>query len=296
MGVAGERRLPEWEVPWLDGFLNSRPVRVGNAAAEQFQLDIYGEVADAMAQALKGGLPPHPRTRALSETIMPFLEQAWRRPDEGIWETRGGLRHFTHSKVMAWVAFDRAAQDGSDRRSAPASGQPAGAGWRTKSTRRCAGMPSIRASAASCSPMAPEQLDASLLAIPLVGFLPPEDPRVVGTVAAIERHLVRDGLVMRYDTGTGDDGLPPGEGAFLACSFWLADVLVLLGRHDEARRLFERLLSLCNDVGLLAEEYDPLHGRMLGNFPQAFSHIGLINTALESHADFQPRRRSVQTG
>ncbi|UEM07293.1 glycoside hydrolase family 15 protein (plasmid) [Skermanella rosea] len=278
-GLAGERRLPEWEVPWLGGFLDSRPVRVGNAAAGQFQLDIYGEVADAMAQALKGGLPPHPRSRALSETIMPFLEQAWRRPDEGIWETRGGPRHFTHSKVLAWVAFDRVA-------SIALAGDPASeraARWRRvadlihEDVCRHAYDPDLGSFVQSYGS---RQLDASLLAIPLVGFLPPEDPRVVGTVAAIERHLMHDGLVLRYDTGTGEDGLPPGEGAFLACSFWLADVLVLLGRHADARRLFERLCTLCNDVGLLAEEYDPAGRRMLGNFPQAFSHIGLINTAL----------------
>lgn len=278
-GVAGERRLPEWEVPWLDGFLNSRPVRVGNAAAEQFQLDIYGEVADALAQAQKGGLPPHPRTRALSETIMPFLEEAWRRPDDGIWETRGGRRHFTHSKVIAWVAFDRAAAMA--HAANPASERAAH--WRQVADQiheevcRRAFDPDLGSFVQSYGS---KQLDASLLFIPLVGFLPPGDPRVVGTVAAIERHLVRDGLVLRYDTGTEDDGLPPGEGAFLACSFWLADVLVLLGRHDDARRLFERLRALSNDVGLLAEEYDPLGRRMLGNFPQAFSHIGLINTAL----------------
>lgn len=277
-GVAGERQLLEWEVPWLRGYGNSRPVRIGNAAAGQFQLDIYGEVADAMEQALKGGLPPHPRTPAISGVIMPFLEQAWRQPDEGIWEVRGGRQHFTHSKVMAWVAFDRAAD-----MAASAGNDEIAAHWR-----EVAGVIHADVCAKAFDPeldsfvqaYGSKTIDAAVLQIPLVGFLPADDPRVVGTVAAVERDLVRDGLVLRYHTHETDDGLPPGEGAFLACSFWLADVMVLQGRYGEAHRLFERLRGLCNDVGLLAEEYDPAGGRMLGNFPQAFSHIGLINTAL----------------
>ncbi|HSK42132.1 MAG TPA: glycoside hydrolase family 15 protein, partial [Arenibaculum sp.] len=278
-GLAGERRLPEWEVPWLNGFLGSRPVRIGNAASEQFQLDIYGEVADALAQAMRGGLPPHPRTGALSEEIMSFLERAWRLPDEGIWEVRGGRQHFTHSKVMAWVAFDRAASLDEAVR---------GMTERVVRWRRVAGEIHEEVCRRAYDPELgsfvqaydSKQLDASLLHIPLVGFLPPDDPRVVGTVEAIERRLMRDGLVLRYRTSETDDGLPPGEGAFLACSFWLADALILMNRYEDARRLFERLRGLCNDVGLLAEEYDPAGERMLGNFPQAFSHIGIINTAL----------------
>lgn len=278
-GVAGERQLLEWEVPWLRGFGDSRPVRVGNAAADQLQLDVFGEVADAMAQALKGGLPPHPRSPAIRSVTLPFLEQAWRQPDEGIWEVRGGRQHFTHSKVMAWVAFDRAATLATNAE----GGSEIAARWRSVAD-------AIHADV--CAKAYDEELasfvqaygsktiDASVLQIPLVGFLPADDPRVVGTVAAVEKWLVRDGLVLRYRTELTDDGLPPGEGAFLACSFWLADVLVLQERFEDARRLFDRLTGLCNDVGLLAEEYDPVAGRMLGNFPQAFSHVGLINTAL----------------
>jgi GH15 family glucan-1,4-alpha-glucosidase len=277
-GVSGERQLFEWEVPWLDGYCGSLPVRIGNAAAEQFQLDVYGNVADAMTQALRGGLPPHPRSPALSEVIMPFLEEAWRRPDEGIWEVRGGSQHFTHSKVMAWVAFDRAAT-----LAAATDGKDLAERWR-----RIADEIHDDVCSKGFDPelgsfvqaYGSRTLDASLLQIPLVGFLPPSDPRVIGTVNAIEIGLMRDGLVLRYRTEQTDDGLPSGEGAFLACSFWLADVLVLLDRHAEARRMFRRLLSLRNDVGLLSEEYDPVARRMLGNFPQAFSHIGLINTAL----------------
>ena len=278
-GVAGERRLPEWEVPWLSGFMGSLPVRVGNAASEQFQLDVYGEVADAMTQARKGGLPPHPRAPALRNVIMRFLEDAWRRPDEGIWEVRGGRQHFTHSKVMAWVAFDRAATlaAATDDDSANATR------WRKVADEIHADVcrrgydPEL---GSFVQVYGSKLFDASLLHIPLVGFLPATDPRVIGTVAAIERNLFRDGFLQRYHTTETKDGLPPGEGVFIACSFWLADVYVLQGRHAQARLLFERLRGLCNDVGLLSEEYDPAARRMLGNFPQAFSHIGLINTAL----------------
>jgi GH15 family glucan-1,4-alpha-glucosidase len=277
-GVAGERQLLESELPWLDGYCNSRPVRIGNAAANQFQLDVYGEVADAMAQAVIGGLPPHPRSSALIEVVMPFLEDAWRRPDEGIWEVRSGPQHFTHSKIMAWVVFDRAADLATRTK-----GKIPPERWRRVADEIhedvCrkgfdAGLNSfVHAYGAS-------SVDASLLQIPLVGFLPPEDPRVIGTVRRIESKLLREGLLLRYETQEAKDGLPPGEGAFLACSFWLADVLALQGRRADACRLFERLQGLCNDVGLLSEEYDPVGRGMLGNFPQAFSHVGLINTAL----------------
>lgn len=277
--VSGERNLQEWEVPWLQGYGGSRPVRVGNEAAEQVQIDVFGEVIDTLAQGLKGGLPPHPRTRSLSRVILRFLEDAWRRPDAGIWEVRGPPQHFTHSKVMAWVAFDRVAMlaaevDGEQdfaaqmrRLADEVHADVCAKGWNAE-------LGSFVQAYGS------DALDASLLHIPLVGFLPPDDPRVVGTVEAVQRDLTEDGLVLRYRTHEVEDGLPPGEGAFLACSFWLADALVLMGREAEARSLFERLRALTNDVGLLAEEYDPKGGRMLGNFPQAFSHIGLINTAL----------------
>jgi GH15 family glucan-1,4-alpha-glucosidase len=278
-GLAGERRLPEFELPWLDGYEGSKPVRIGNAAAVQLQLDIYGEVADAIAQARKGGLPPHPRGRALGDVIMPFLERAWREPDEGIWEVRGPRRHFTHSKVLAWLAFERVA--------AQSAAQPG----REEFAEHCQCV-ADEIHADVCKHGFNEELgtfvqsygsnvvDASLLQIPLTGFLPANDPRVLGTVAALERRLLRDGLLCRYDTEEVIDGMPPGEGTFLVCSFWLADVYVLLGRHEDARILYEHLLGLCNDVGLLSEQYDPQGRRMLGNFPQAFSHIGIINTAL----------------
>ena len=293
-GVSGERNLLEWEPRWLDGYENSRPVRIGNAAADQFQLDIYGEVADAMMQAYKGGLPRHPRSRALSEAIMSFLEGAWHRPDEGIWEVRGGSQHFTHSKVMAWVAFDRAAT-----MSAQSEGREAFA----ERCRRVADEIHEEVCRKAFDPelgtfvqaYGSKAVDASLLQIPLVGFLPADDPRVIGTVRAIESSLIYDGLVLRYRTDRVDDGLPPGEGAFLACSFWLADVFVLQNRYLDAQRLYERLAGLCNDVGLLAEEYDPAAGRMLGNFPQAFSHIGLINTALNLSRRTGPAEERAET-
>lgn len=281
-GIGGERRLTEAELPWLAGYEGSQPVRIGNAAAEQTQLDIYGEVADAMAQAIKGGLAPHPRIEAITQAIIPFLTKAWHDPDEGIWEVRGGPQHFTHSKIMAWVAFDRISQVAAAR----------GNGHELSvKCRRIAN--EIHAEVCRkaydtklgsfVQHYGSKSLDASLLHIVLTGFLPPDDPRVINTVAAIEKHLMCDGLLLRYDSEVTKDGLPPGEGTFLACSFWLADVYVLLGRYKDAQVLFERLSGLCNDVGLLAEQYDPRSGRMLGNFPQAFSHVGIINTALNLH-------------
>jgi GH15 family glucan-1,4-alpha-glucosidase len=277
-GLGGERRLDEYEVPWLAGYEGSRPVRVGNAASTQFQLDVYGEVSDALHQARVAGLEAAPGGWALERALLGFVENAWDDPDEGIWEVRGPRRHFTHSKVMAWVALDRAIKsaerfglDGPLER------------WRdlrqTVHERVCRDGfdPQLGSFVQS---FGSQLLDASLLMIPLVGFLPPDDPRVRGTVAAVERHLVRDGFVLRYDTARSDDGLPPGEGAFLACSFWLADNYALIGEHAKAHAMFDRLTGLCNDVGLLAEEYDRASNRQVGNFPQAFSHIGLINTAM----------------
>ena len=277
-GLGGERRLDEYELPWLAGYEGSRPVRVGNAASAQFQLDVYGEVSDALHHARARGLKPGPAGWALERALVCFVERAWEQPDEGIWEVRGPRMHFTHSKVMAWVALDRAIQ------SAECFGLEAPLDrWRVARdaihARVCRdgydpGLNSFVQSFGS------KLLDASLLMIPLVGFLPPTDPRVRGTVEAVERRLLRDGFVLRYDTGATDDGLPPGEGAFLACTFWLADNYALLGEWQKARELFERLAGLCNDVGLFAEEYDPRSGRMVGNFPQAFSHVGFVNTAL----------------
>lgn len=281
-GLGGERWIPEHELPWLQGYEQSQPVRIGNAAANQTQLDVYGEVADAMAQAIKGKLPRHPRIEAIAEVIVPFLEKAWREPDEGIWEIRAEKKHFTHSKVMAWVAFDRIAMVAATVE----NGQEF-----ADNCRRIANEIHEEVCRQAYDPelgsfvqyYGSRSLDASLLHIALTGFLPPDDPRVLGTVAAIENRLMRDGLLLRYESEQGVDGLPPGEGAFLVCSFWLADVYVLLGRDDDARALFEHLTGLCNDVGLLSEEYDPNERRMLGNFPQAFSHVGIINTALNLH-------------
>jgi GH15 family glucan-1,4-alpha-glucosidase len=276
-GVAGERRLEEFEVPWLSGYEGSAPVRIGNAAAAQVQLDIYGEVLDAFYVARKAGLWAEAASWDLECALIGHLETSWPQPDEGIWEVRGGRRQFTHSKVMAWVAFDRAV------RSAEEFGLQAPVDrWRSvrDAIHRQVCEQGFDASR-NCfvQSYGSAVLDASLLRIPLVGFLPASDARVRGTLAAVEAALVRDGLVLRYDTGARIDGLPPGEGAFLACSFWLADNYALQGRYDEARRLFSRLLSLRNDVGLLAEEYDSAGKRQLGNFPQAFSHLSLINTA-----------------
>jgi GH15 family glucan-1,4-alpha-glucosidase len=278
-GVAGERHLPEWEVKWLPGYRGSRPVRVGNAAADQLQLDVYGEVADAMFEAVKGGLAPIERHNEFRNAVLEHLERVWREPDEGIWEVRAGRRHFTHSKVMCWVAFDRAATMAS-----MAGDEEAARRWRAAADGvheevMCKAFDAEVGSFVQY--YGAKQVDASLLQIPLVGFLPADHPRMRSTVATIERQLLRqNGLVLRYQTDAAVDGLPPGEGAFLACNFWLADNYVLQGRISDAHSLFRRLLALRNDVGLLAEEYEPVSRRMLGNFPQAFSHVGLINTAL----------------
>jgi GH15 family glucan-1,4-alpha-glucosidase len=277
-GVGGERWLPELIVPWLRGYENSSPVRIGNGASQQLQLDVFGETFDVMFQTLKAGMAPSERGRALHSVVLEHLATAWRQPDEGVWETRGGRQHFVHSKVMAWVAFDRA-----DKLEAQAFNE-SGRRWREIADE-------IHAEVCErgfdhdlnsfVQAYGSKQLDASLLMIPLVGFLPATDPRIQGTLRAIEDRLLIDGeFVLRYETENAGDGLPPGEGAFLACSFLLVDNYILQGRYEEARKLFDRLLSRCNDVGLLAEEFDPLTGRMLGNFPQAYSHVGLIVCAL----------------
>ncbi|MBH5133633.1 glycoside hydrolase family 15 protein [Streptomyces sp. PU10] len=280
-GVAGERRLPEFELPWLSGFAESTPVRIGNDAVNQLQLDVYGEVMDSLSLARLAGMRPRPQMWELQCALMEFLATAWREPDEGLWEVRGGRRQFVHSKVMTWVALDRAVRTLEDH---PELGGGDLDGWRAlrDEVHRevCEkGYDPVRNTFTQY--YGSRELDASLLLVPRVGFLPPDDPRVVGTVDAIGAELTRDGLVRRYSTeGRRVDGLPGGEGTFLVCSFWYADALHATGRTKEARELFERLVGLANDVGLLAEEYDPVAGRQLGNFPQAFSHVGLVNTAL----------------
>jgi GH15 family glucan-1,4-alpha-glucosidase len=277
-GPAGERRLTELELDWLPGYEGSRPVRVGNAAHEQFQLDVYGEVFDALHLTRRVGIPPDESTWPLTLTLLDFLEEAWREPDEGIWEVRGPRRHFTHSKVMSWVAFDRAVKSVSELALEGVDTTP----WewlRAEIHAQVCAQGYDTQRNAFVQQYGSSHLDASLLMIPLVGFLPPDDPRVAGTVAAIQRELVVDGFVQRYETEEGVDGLPPGEGAFLPCSFWLADNLALMGRRDEAQATFDRLTGLVNDVGLISEEYDPQGERLLGNFPQAMTHVALINTA-----------------
>ncbi len=276
-GVAGERRLPEWEVDWLPGHGGARPVRVGNGAAGQMQHDVFGVVMQALLEAREGGLPADPESWNLQRALVAHLATVWQEPDEGIWEVRGGRRHFTFSKVMAWVALDRSIA-AAERFGLAAPLEE----WRALRARIhdtvCAnGIDPAR----DCftQSFGDAALDASLLQIPLVGFLPADDARVVATVAAIERELMQDGLVLRYDTRAATDGLPPGEGAFLACSFWLVEVYAMQGRHAEARALFDLVAGLANDVGLLAEEADPRTGALLGNFPQAFSHAALISAA-----------------
>ena len=277
-GIAGERRLTEQELPFLSGYQGAAPVRVGNAAASQLQLDVYGEVMNALHTARRAKLLNNTQTWSVQCALLRHLEEVWQTPDEGLWETRGGRRHFTFSKVMAWVAFDRAIRDAEDcGLDGPVEH------WRdirdTIHATVCRDgydqeLGSFVQSFGS------KALDASLLLISVTGFLPHDDPRVSGTVAAVERGLLVDGFVLRYRTEDGNDGLPAGEGAFLACSFWLAAAMHNQGRTDDARALFERLLGLCNDVGLLSEEYDPKACRFTGNFPQAFSHVALVDAAL----------------
>ena len=294
-GISGERRLTEVELGWLPGYENSSPVRIGNAAYNQFQLDVPGEVMDALHQCRRVGLEPSSATWDMQQALLRFLETVWDKPDEGIWEVRGPRRHFTHSKVMAWVAFDRALKgvelfglEGEADR------------WRSLRDRIHAEIcqrgfdPETGAFMQSYGS---KFLDASVLMMPLVGFVEADDPRMVGTVKAIERRLLVDGFVARYETDPSVDGLPPGEGTFLPCSFWLADQYALMGRHGDARDLFERLLSIRNDVGLLSEEFDVANGRLVGNFPQAFTHIGLINTAynLSSTASHHPAEHRQNT-
>jgi GH15 family glucan-1,4-alpha-glucosidase len=278
--VGGQRRIMEYELDWLPGYAGSRPVRVGNAAHEQFQLDVYGEVMDVLYQARVHGLDPSDHAWSFQRNLLEFLESAWDQPDEGIWEVRGPRRHFVHSKVLAWVAFDRAVQtverlglegpvDRWRRLRAEIHEEVCREGFNVA-------LNSFTQSYGS------DELDASTLLIPILGFLPPDDPRVIGTVDAIQKNLTRDGFVERYATHEDEnhvDGLSGREGVFLPCSFWLVDALVLLGRDDEATELFDRLLAIRNDLGLLSEEYDPREKRLLGNFPQAFTHVGLVNSA-----------------
>ena len=286
-GLRGERRIPEFEVPWLRGYADSRPVRIGNAAAEQLQLDVYGEVADVMYQSHRAGLAPDADEWSLASAVVEAVEKHWSEPDRGLWEVRGPARHFVHSKVLAWVALDRAistiekfGMEGPIDR------------WRALRAQihaevTTSGYDPKRETFTQS--YGSQELDAATLLIPLVGFLPPDDPRVKGTVRAVERELLVDGFVKRYTQPTLDtDGLPPGEGAFYACGFWLADNYVLQKRRKDAAKLFERLIGTANDVGLLSEEYDLEAKRLVGNFPQAFSHVGLVNSAFNLAADSKP--------
>jgi GH15 family glucan-1,4-alpha-glucosidase len=294
-GVAGERRLSEWEASWLHGYGGARPVRIGNAAHCQMQLDVYGEIMDALHQARKAGIDKLDRAWSIQCALLACLQDLWKQPDCGIWEVRGPLQHFTHSKVMCWVAFDRAIRDAEHH------------GFKCPLEEWRATRAEIHAAVCEkgydperntfVQAFGSRQLDASLLLMPVLGFLPAHDKRVLGTIAAVERSLLRDGFVYRYDTRSTDDGLSQSEGTFLACSFWLVDAYAMCGREQDAVALFERLLGLCNDVGLLAEEYDPTHGRMLGNFPQAFSHLSLVASAFNLSQHRKPvKQRSEKAG
>jgi GH15 family glucan-1,4-alpha-glucosidase len=291
-GIAGERRLTEWTAAWLPGYENSAPVRIGNAAHSQLQLDVFGEIMDVYHQARRGGLSTNESGWEVQLKFLEHLETIWNEPDEGIWEVRGAPRHFTHSKVMAWVAFDRAIK------SAETFGLEGPLDkWRKLREEICDEVCTNGFDTelgTFVQSFGSKQLDASLLMLPSVGFLPVTDPRIEATISAIERRLLHDGFVMRYDSGAADDGLPPGEGAFLACSFWLADVYTLQGRVADAERLFTRLVALRNDVGLLSEEYDPRVKRLVGNFPQAFSHMALVNSAYNLTRTATPLEQRAQ--
>ena len=288
-GVAGERRLTEMEVDWLPGYEGSRPVRIGNAAHRQFQLDVFGEVMDVVHVARRHGMQIEKHAWDLQQNLLKYVEEVWHQPDEGIWEVRGGRRHFTHSRVMAWVAVDRMIRSAEQFKLEGALDHWRGLRQEIHNEVCEKGFDARKN--AFVQVYGSDDLDASLLMIPMVGFLPADDPRVVGTVAAIERELMIDGLVRRYITVHGGvDGLPAGEGVFLPCTFWFADNLHLQGRDDEAKELFERLLELRNDVGLISEEYDTKRKRLLGNFPQAFTHVGIVNTAKNLSGKHGPAR------
>ena len=292
-GIAGERRLTEWEVPWLPGYEGAIPVRVGNAAFKQLQLDVFGEVMDALHQARHFGLAASESGWAVELALLKHIERVWTEPDEGIWEIRGAPRHFTYSKVMAWVAFDRAIK------SAKEFGLEGPVGrWRAVAAQihdqvcRRGFDPELGSFMQSYGS---KQLDASLLLLPSVGFLPADEPRMLGTLKAIEQRLLVDGFVRRYEVDA-DDGLPPGEGVFLACSFWLVDAYILQKRFADARALLDRLLALRNDLGLLSEEYDPVAQRLLGNFPQAFTHVALVNSAFNLTRAEKPVEQRAHAG
>ena len=293
-GIAGERRLTEWEVPWLPGYEGSTPVRIGNGAHAQLQLDVYGELMDALHQARRAGLAPDDAGWALQCALLEHLAMVWCQPDHGLWEVRGPPQHFTYSKVMAWVAFDRAVRDVEEL----------GLNGPVERWRQLRDVIHAEICTRGFDPglgsfvqaYGSRELDASLLLLPITGFLPPQDERIRGTVAAVERSLLADGLVLRYDSARTQDGLPAGEGAFIACSCWLADAYVMLGRLDDARRLFGRILALRNDVGLLSEEYDPALGRQVGNFPQAFSHLAVALTAMNLARAAKPAEQRAHRG
>ncbi len=291
-GISGERRLAEWEVGWLPGYQGAKPVRIGNAASEQLQIDVFGELTEALHQARNGKLADPSQSWKLQCAIMDHLETIWAQPDDGIWETRGGRKHFTYSKVMAWVAFDRMIKDAEEHQLPGPVEHWSGVRDQIKATVLERGFHSGKNS--FTQHFDTDELDASLLLIPLVGFLPHDDPRVRGTTAAIEKELLKDDFVLRYNTADSKDGLPPGEGAFLACSFWLVDNWHMQDRQADARALFERLLALRNDLGLLSEEYDPAAKRMTGNFPQAFSHTALIASAMNLGAGGPAQMREVE--
>jgi GH15 family glucan-1,4-alpha-glucosidase len=283
-GIDGERRLTETELDWLPGYAESRPARIGNGAWNQFQIDVYGELLETLYKARRLGAPPEPGKWPFLMKLLGFLERAWQRPDEGIWEVRGaGHRHFVHSKLMAWVAFDRAVklveQFGAADSQAAAALVPHWRSLRDRIHRDVCEHGYDAKQNAFTQSYGSTSLDASVLLMPMHGFLPADDPRVIGTISAIERGLLREGFVRRYATETAVDGLPGDEAPFLACSFWLADAYALSGRIADAETMFERLLGIRNDLGLLAEEYDPRHRRQLGNFPQGFSHLTLVHTA-----------------